>query len=391
MPHIVAASYSPFETPAREGACSYEWFADPLAGGGETLVGVRYEEEPFLLRIKPKGDRFIIKADKITRPSPLFKVKEALEGFCRLAECERISDNIASIRPSHAAKAQEYHRSVEWFVDHFPAEREVWIEVGFGSGRHLLYQAKKHPQIQFIGIEIHKPSIEQLLGQIALQGIDNILVVDYDARLFLELAPSNVAGMIFVHFPVPWDKKPHRRVISAPFISEAERVLRPGGALELRTDSENYFRYAFDLFMARPEAELEVTKNIEPPVASKYEERWRRLGKDIYDIRMIGRAVSDPKRAGFDFRFEKLRYDPKIIDRFTTRSMVFGDYFVHFRKLYRIDDERLLLELSFGSFERPTRAFVVIEPRGARYYARRPLPTRANIEAHKKIEELLHG
>jgi len=391
MPHIVAASYRPFETPAREGACTYEWFAAPLAGGGETLVGVRHENEPFLLRIKPKDDRYIIKADKITRPAPLFKVKEALEGFCRLAECERISDNIASIRPSHAAKAQEYHKSVEWFVDHFPAEREVWIEVGFGSGRHLLHQAKKHPKIQFIGIEIHKPSIEQLLGQIALQGIENILVVDYDARLFLELVPSNLAGKIFVHFPVPWDKKPHRRVISAPFITEACRVLGPGGVLELRTDSDNYFRYAFELFMARPSVELEVTKNIAPPVTSKYEDRWRRLGKDIYDIRMYNRHSSPPKPIGYDFAFEKLRYDPGIIERYDRGSKVFGDYFVHFQKLYRIDDERLLAELSFGSFERPTHAYILIGPDGADYFAKRPVPTGANIKAHKKIEELLYG
>ena len=391
MPHIVAANYTPFETPAKRGECTYLWHAEPLIGTKERLVGVRYGEEPFLLRIKPKDGRYIIKADKITRPAPLFKVKEALEGFCELAACERISDNISTIKPSHAAKAQEYRKSVEWFVENFPSEREVWIEVGFGSGRHLLYQAKKHPKVQFIGIEIHKPSIEQLLGQIALQGIENILVVDYDARLFLELVPSNIVGKIFVHFPVPWDKKPHRRVISASFIAEARRVLKPGGVLELRTDSENYFDYAFGLFMAEPSIELEVTKNVTPPVASKYEERWRRLGKDIYDIRMIGRDVSPKKEVGFDFAFERLRYDPKIVQRYDTSPKVYDDHFVHLQKLYRIGEDRLLAELSFGSFERPTHGYILIGPDGADYFAKHPIPTGANIKAHQKIEELLHG
>jgi len=34
------------------------------------------------------------------------------------------------------------------------------------------------------------------------------LILDYDARVFLEFLPSNSAKQIFVHFPVPWDKNP---------------------------------------------------------------------------------------------------------------------------------------------------------------------------------------
>ena len=43
----------------------------------------------------------------------------------------------------------------------------------------------KNPDILFIGIEIHRPSIEQVLKQVSIQGLDNLLVLDYDARLFM--------------------------------------------------------------------------------------------------------------------------------------------------------------------------------------------------------------
>jgi len=136
------------------------------------------------------------------------------------------------------------------FAKNFPTEREVRIEVGFGSGRHLLHQAANNPDILFIGIEIHRPSIEQVLKQVVIQELDNVMVLDYDARLFMELVPSNIVGKIYVHFPVPWDKKPHRRVISTTFIEEARRVLKVGGTLELRTDSENYYAYSYETFIA---------------------------------------------------------------------------------------------------------------------------------------------
>jgi len=57
----------------------------------------------------------------------------------------------------------------------------------------------------------------------------------------MELIPSNIVGKVYVHFPVPWDKKPHRRVISTSFIEESRRVLKVGGQLELRT--QRYCHY----------------------------------------------------------------------------------------------------------------------------------------------------
>ncbi len=63
----------------------------------------------------------------------------------------------------------------------------------------------------------------------------------------MEFIDSNKVGKIFVHFPVPWDKKPHRRIYSNEFIDEALRVLMPKGTLELRSDSRKYFDYCVEL------------------------------------------------------------------------------------------------------------------------------------------------
>ena len=216
-------------------------------------------------------------------------------------------------------------------------------------------------------------------------------MVDYDARLFLEFVPSNIVGKIFVHFPVPWDKKPHRRVISSAFIQEAKRVLKKGGVLELRTDSENYFRYSFDLFMQEPKAEMEVTKNIEPPISSKYEDRWVRLGKDIYDIRFVSLENSPPLERNFDFIFTNIQFNGNILAKLDTKPMVFEDYFIHFEKTYRIDNKRYLIKLSFGSFDRPEHKYLLMGPEGIRYYPTLPVLSRANIKAHKKLEEIFHG
>ncbi|NPA04449.1 MAG: tRNA (guanosine(46)-N7)-methyltransferase TrmB [Epsilonproteobacteria bacterium] len=389
MPHIVVKSYTPFATPVQEGKFKFLWFAQPIKGK-EGLVGVEFEGKEFILEIKPKNSNWIIKASKIVKPSPTTIIQNALQNFCKLAKCEISYHNLSS-KPSIALKAKEFLKEVGELDFSKIAQQwgEVWIEVGFGSGRHLLYQAKKHPHILFFGIEIHKPSIEQLLKQIALEKLKNVVVIDYDARIFLELLPSNIVGKIFVHFPVPWDKKPHRRVISNKFIQESLRVLKPQGFLELRTDSENYFNYSLELFLKSKEVKLELEKNLEAEVRSKYEDRWRRLEKDIFTLRLFSLQSSPPKESDFKFDFKKLRYNDTILHKIDTSPKVYKDFFIHFERLYQIDKKTLLLKLSFGDFERPTHTYLLIDKKGATYFAKKPIPSQANILAHKKIEELL--
>ena len=265
------------------------------------------------------------------------------------------------------------------------------VEVGFGSGRHLLHQAKKHPDTLFIGIEIHTPSAQQVLKQIELQGLENIWVVNYDARLFLEMLPSNRCGQIYVHFPVPWDKKPHRRVISPSFVRESLRVLKPGGRLELRTDSEKYFRYSLETFFSLPKAVVNIEKNKTLEVTSKYEARWRRQEKNIYEVHLVAEEFSEEKKHDIDFSFGEIRYTVGIEKRLPAKAWIGDGFFVHFERMYRIGSGALLIKTAFGSFDRPEHKYILLEREACRYYASDPVKTEVNHRAHQKIVEFLHG
>ena len=151
--------------------------------------------------------------------------------------------------------------------------------------------------------------------QITIQNLDNLLVLDYDARLFMELIPSNIVGKVYVHFPVPWDKKPHRRVISTSFIEEARRVLKVDGQLELRTDSENYYAYSYETFINFQKTILHINKNKDIAISSKYEDRWKKMEKNIYDVTMINEEESDKLSQEGSFEFSTVGLsDEKLIE-----------------------------------------------------------------------------
>lgn len=386
MPHL---KVTPFDTSIVEQQIETSpmmTFCATALNRDDMLIGVEHAGEEFLLQLKPDEKAYLLKYDKVTRPLKVNLLKEALESVSKELNMDVLSSNIA-ISNTKSALSSEYFKKIEDFENITYPKEKISVEVGFGSGRHLLYQAQKNPDTLFIGIEIHTPSAQQVLKQIELQELDNIWVVNYDARLFLEMLPSNVCEQIFVHFPVPWDKKPHRRVISPSFLDESMRVLRKGGRLELRTDSDKYFWYALETFFSVPKVEVEVRKNEALEVTSKYEARWLRQEKDIYDVYVKCTQESAPKEVTIDFNFIDVKYTQDIEDRLPKKALVFEGYFIHFERVYKISAESVLIKCAFGSFDRPEHKYILLEKESCRYFVSPPVKTTVNFEAHKKLAE----
>ena len=389
MPNFHTQTLKPLSYPCtyKETTFSYE----ARSKRGNKLVMATTQGENILIRIHQKeGGGLLVKGDKVTRPTQASFLQKILIDFRDASEAK---EQFSNIEPKKflEVKHSPYLKEIEFFANHFTVEREIWVEIGFGSGRHLLHQAKKNPHIQFIGLEIHKPSIEQVLKQCELQGIENILVIDYDARLFMEFLPSNVVGRIFVHFPVPWDKKPHRRVFSAAFIEEALRVLHVNGTLELRTDSQLYFEFTFSQMMQLSKANVQVKKNAELEITSKYEDRWRKMEKDIYDVTLTNESASLPIPKLGTLRFDECVDFSKVRDGFKDDLLRGDGFFVHFEELFEIDDKSGLIRLSFGANERNEKCYILIQEGKLSYLPDRILATKSNLAAHTLIKEWFHG
>ncbi|WP_205042010.1 tRNA (guanosine(46)-N7)-methyltransferase TrmB [Rhodoligotrophos defluvii] len=123
--------------------------------------------------------------------------------------------------------------------------REIWLEIGFGGAEHLLWHARRNPQVGFIGVEPFINGMAKLLSAVQSEGLANIRVYDGDARLLLPELPTACLSRAFVLFPDPWPKKRHnkRRIINAETLAELARVLKHGGELRLASDIPDYVRW----------------------------------------------------------------------------------------------------------------------------------------------------
>ena len=390
MPHLHIEEFKEVEFPLTNEGVTFNFIAQNSNHKDEKLISVKVEEDEFFLLLKDDKSRKLLKTDKLTRPASIYNVHKALTSYAQAAGINILASNVLSDGKNIHLEETTALKKIEYFASKFPQDREVRIEVGFGSGRHLLHQAVNNPDILFIGIEIHRPSIEQVLKQVSIQNLDNLLVLDYDARLFMELVPSNIVGKIYVHFPVPWDKKPHRRVISTTFIEESRRVLKPDGRLELRTDSENYYAYSYETFIAFNKTILHINKNREIAISSKYEDRWKKMEKNIYDVTMINEELSEELSLEGSFNFSKFSSThAKLLDLHSVTKK-FENGFIHFERVYTIENG-VMLRLSMGSFDRPEHLYVIVENESVRYYPTLPLKSKSNLNAHKHLDEVLNG
>ncbi len=126
-----------------------------------------------------------------------------------------------------------------------PPAQEAWLEIGFGGGEHLLWQARNNPHVGLIGCEPFEDGVVKVLSAIEREQIANVRLHADDARPLLRWLPDASIGRTFILFPDPWPKKKHqkRRLVSEATLSELARVMRPGAELRIATDIGDYARW----------------------------------------------------------------------------------------------------------------------------------------------------
>lgn len=166
------------------------------------------------------------------------------------------------------------------------------LEIGFGMGDSLLGCASAHPEIDYLGIEVHTPGIGSVLRKLDELNLSNVRVINDDALEVLRRHISDASfDAIYVYFPDPWPKKRHhkRRLIQPEFMALAATKLKLGGRLHLATDWENYALSMLETVSATPQFRNisgtgQFVSSQENRPETKFERRGRALGHGVWDL-----------------------------------------------------------------------------------------------------------
>lgn len=164
------------------------------------------------------------------------------------------------------------------------------LEIGFGMGLSLLRTAQKHPEIDYLGIEVHRPGIGSLLQLIEKEKVSNIRIIWHDAVQVLScMIANNSLDAVHIYFPDPWPKKRHhkRRLIQSPFVALLTQKIKLGGYLHLATDWQDYAQQMLEVLSAEPlfcntATDFAIRPSDRP--LTKFEERAKTLNHCIWDL-----------------------------------------------------------------------------------------------------------
>lgn len=172
------------------------------------------------------------------------------------------------------------------------------IEIGFGGGEHLLWQARHAPVSGFIGCEPFEDGVIKVLSGIEESSLANIRLHVDDARDVLRWLPPSSLDQAYVLFPDPWPKARHRkrRLVNPHTLGLLARVLKPGARLRLATDISDYARTMLIALNKVDEfvwtAERPADWRDRPPdwPQTRYEQKALREGRRCYFFTLLRRG-----------------------------------------------------------------------------------------------------
>lgn len=159
-----------------------------------------------------------------------------------------MSEDLEALKPKNVTWADNPDRNLihprEWFED----DREIWLEIGFGGGEHLVHQASSNPDKGIIGCEPYINGVAMLLGKIRSAKVNNIIVHPGDVRDMMDILPKETISRAFLLYPDPWPKtRHHRRRFATPeHLEPLAACLKSGAIFRVATDIEDYVRQTLE-------------------------------------------------------------------------------------------------------------------------------------------------
>ncbi|MEQ8652877.1 MAG: tRNA (guanosine(46)-N7)-methyltransferase TrmB [Kiloniellales bacterium] len=168
---------------------------------------------------------------------------------------------------------------------------DVWLEIGFGGGEHLAWQAAENPEVGILGAEIFLNGVAKALRALTSQESEAVRIYTGDARDLLDcLQPASLARA-FILFPDPWPKARHnkRRIVQPETLDRLAALLQPGAELRLGTDDPDYAAWMLSCLDRHPEFAWPVRRAAE----------WRQRPADWPATRYEQKALAAGRKPVF--------------------------------------------------------------------------------------------
>ena len=176
--------------------------------------------------------------------------------------------------------------------EYFGNNHPIYIEIGMGKGQFIRENAKRYPDINFIGIEKYDSVVAKCLPKIE-DNLSNLAIIRMDA-LDIDSVFSQEVSRIYLNFSDPWPKKRHhlRRLSSKVFLEKYKSIFLGDYDICMRTDNADLFCYSLMSFSEAGYVLKNLTLDLHSDIpldfiTTEYEDRFSSKGMPIYAVEAI--------------------------------------------------------------------------------------------------------
>lgn len=201
----------------------------------------------------------------------------------------------ASNFPGKLFEFKDYQVDREKLGQVIKSNKKVFLEIGSGSGGHLIEVALKNPEGLFFGFELRYKRSVRTLEKAQKINLSNLHILHIDGRCFNELFDAQSISGVYVNFPDPWEKKSQlkHRLLNEKFFKDLYQVLNPRGFFSFKTDHQEYYQTVLSLLendknflVTQQTDDLYSSEHLDNNIATEFEKLFCSKGQPIYYLKI---------------------------------------------------------------------------------------------------------
>ena len=173
----------------------------------------------------------------------------------------------------------------------FNNDNPICLELGMGRGSFIIEMAKKHKNINYIGIELDQNQIATALKNAEDKRLKNLKMICCDANSIIDIFGREI-NTIYLTFSEPWPKKQDekKRFTSINYLKLYDRIFKKNKHIILKTDNKILFQssmenlskywYIFDVVSMDLHHDERNIKN----VMTDFERQYYKENRQIYYV-----------------------------------------------------------------------------------------------------------
>ncbi len=165
----------------------------------------------------------------------------------------------------------------KWNSEHFKNQHPIVLELGCGKGEYTVGLAEHFPNVNFIGVDIKGARIWVGAKDALERNIENAAFLRTKVDFITDYFAENEVDEIWLTFSDPQPGKPKKRLTAKPFIDRYRKILKPGGIIHLKTDSDLLFESTEEEIKTHGYECLELTWDLYGSLSSDLDEKTKEI------------------------------------------------------------------------------------------------------------------